>query len=258
MAKNTWNKTFQTWNAITEMARNIAQNKYETRNADTVDRIVVSGPATIVFWADGTKTVVKCSDDVPFDLYTAFCAATAKKYYGSNSQIHKVLGRKVQYQSVRESEERTVPSLTETIKEACKSLRLYAKSVSDTVKPKQDPLPIWHGETPQVVPTNKWTLLDDAEPVYTPELVNPYKDDLASAEPPVQNRTERDRKPFKLGDRVKLRWPEHEKPDVLADFEHTCLIVIPEDENGMVCVLVGDGNGLRRRDIQAERLELYD
>ena len=54
-------------------------------------KIIKSGDRTIVFWGDDTKTIVKRSDDTADDLYSAFCAALAKKIYGSNSQVKKIL-----------------------------------------------------------------------------------------------------------------------------------------------------------------------
>ncbi len=54
-------------------------------------KIIKSGDRTIVFWKDDTKTIVKRSDDAEDDLYSAFCAALAKKVYGSNSQVKKIL-----------------------------------------------------------------------------------------------------------------------------------------------------------------------
>lgn len=65
-----------------------------------VDRIVVSpqGKATIVFWGDGSKTIVKRAEDEEFDLYAAFTAAVAKKIYGTNSALKKMIYRKVEYQ----------------------------------------------------------------------------------------------------------------------------------------------------------------
>lgn len=55
------------------------------------NRILKSGPATIVFWKDGTKTVVKPEADTILDDYAAFTAAVAKKIYGSNSHIKKII-----------------------------------------------------------------------------------------------------------------------------------------------------------------------
>lgn len=54
-------------------------------------KIIKSADRTIVFWKDGTKTIVRRSDDATDDLYSAFTAALAEKIYGSNSQVKKIL-----------------------------------------------------------------------------------------------------------------------------------------------------------------------
>lgn len=46
--------------------------------------------ATAVHWNDGTVTVVRRCADEADSLYTAFCAALAKKMYGSTSKVHDV------------------------------------------------------------------------------------------------------------------------------------------------------------------------
>lgn len=57
----------------------------------TPNRILRSGPATIVFWADGTKTVVKRAPDEEDNAYAAFTAALAIKIFGSNSKLKKMV-----------------------------------------------------------------------------------------------------------------------------------------------------------------------
>ena len=59
-----------------------------------VRRILQSGNRVIVFWSDGTKTIVKRSDDTDDDIYGAFTAALAIKVYGSNSQVNRIIDRK--------------------------------------------------------------------------------------------------------------------------------------------------------------------
>lgn len=54
-------------------------------------KIIYSGPATIVLWADGTKTVVKCSKHDSQNAETGFLWALAEKVYGSKSQVEKVI-----------------------------------------------------------------------------------------------------------------------------------------------------------------------
>ena len=56
-----------------------------------VDHIVINPPALIVFWKDKTKTIVKCSEGETFNPYYGFCAALAKKVYGCNSRVNKIV-----------------------------------------------------------------------------------------------------------------------------------------------------------------------
>lgn len=61
-------------------------------DATMMDRVIQNGPATIVFWEDGTKTVVKRSKNDPeSDIYSVVAYALAKKLYGSNSQFKKLV-----------------------------------------------------------------------------------------------------------------------------------------------------------------------
>lgn len=55
------------------------------------ERVIFSGDKTIVFWKDGGKTIVSCAEGQPFDEYTGFVAALAKKVYGSTSRVKKIL-----------------------------------------------------------------------------------------------------------------------------------------------------------------------
>lgn len=62
------------------------------------DRILVSGNRTIVFWADGTKTIVKRADDENDSIYAAYTAALAIKIYGSNSKLKKIIADRMEVQ----------------------------------------------------------------------------------------------------------------------------------------------------------------
>jgi len=57
-----------------------------------IDRVIRSGPATIVFWEDGTKTVVKLRGGEAYDSHEALLACVAKKVYGSSTKVNKALG----------------------------------------------------------------------------------------------------------------------------------------------------------------------
>jgi len=64
----------------------------------TPKRILRSGPATIVFWQDGTKTIVKLSEGEEDNAYSAFTAALAIKIFGSNSKLKKMVKTKTEEQ----------------------------------------------------------------------------------------------------------------------------------------------------------------
>ena len=51
-----------------------------------ITKIVFSNPATIVFWADGTKTVVKCMEGQEFNEYYGVACAIMKRFFGNNSK----------------------------------------------------------------------------------------------------------------------------------------------------------------------------
>lgn len=60
-------------------ALNTVYNSFEVKD------ILVNGPATIVFWTDGTKTVVKCGPDDSYDVEKAVAMCFMKKVLGSRS-----------------------------------------------------------------------------------------------------------------------------------------------------------------------------
>lgn len=66
----------------------------------TPKKIIVNedSKVTVVMWDDNTKTIVKCSEADQYDPYAAYCAAFAKKCYGTNSQLKKTIERLTVYQ----------------------------------------------------------------------------------------------------------------------------------------------------------------
>lgn len=47
-----------------------------------IKNVIFNDPATIVFWADGTKTIVKCSEDDIFDPEKGLAMAICKRALG--------------------------------------------------------------------------------------------------------------------------------------------------------------------------------
>lgn len=51
-----------------------------------ITKVIFNDPATIVFWSDGTKTVVKCCEDDTFDKEKGLAMAVCKKVSGNDSK----------------------------------------------------------------------------------------------------------------------------------------------------------------------------
>lgn len=62
----------------------------DDKNPFGIKSVMFNGPATIVFWNDGTKTVVKCAEEEIYNKRTAIMWAIMKKAYGSSSRVNKV------------------------------------------------------------------------------------------------------------------------------------------------------------------------
>ena len=56
-----------------------------------IREVIFNDPATIVFWLDGTKTIVKKADDELWDPEKGLAMAIIKKYFGTNKEIKKII-----------------------------------------------------------------------------------------------------------------------------------------------------------------------
>ena len=45
-----------------------------------IKKVIFNDPATIVFWKDGTKTIVKCREDAEFDPEKGLAMAISRHY----------------------------------------------------------------------------------------------------------------------------------------------------------------------------------
>lgn len=67
---------------------------HEATNVNLIPKkIICNPPATVVLWNDGTKTVVKCSEEDEYVPEVGFLWALAEKVYGNKSRLDKVMGR---------------------------------------------------------------------------------------------------------------------------------------------------------------------
>ena len=53
-----------------------------------ITKVIVNNPATIVFWSDGKKTVVKCAGDEAFDEEKGLAMAISKRVLGNQGNYY--------------------------------------------------------------------------------------------------------------------------------------------------------------------------
>ena len=58
-----------------------------------IKNVIFSDPATIIFWEDGTKTVVKTQDGEKYDKEKGFAMAVCKKVFGNERDYYHVFKR---------------------------------------------------------------------------------------------------------------------------------------------------------------------
>lgn len=61
--------------------------KNKESNSMYIKDVIFNGPATIVMWSDGTKTVVKCENET-FDPEKGLAMAISKKFFGNHSSYY--------------------------------------------------------------------------------------------------------------------------------------------------------------------------
>lgn len=64
-----------------------AKEKIKEYEMKKIEKVIFNDPATIVFWRDGSKTVVKAQNE-PFDKEKGLAMAIAKKVYGNEGNYY--------------------------------------------------------------------------------------------------------------------------------------------------------------------------
>ena len=56
-----------------------------SRKSLEIKKVIYSGPCTIVFWADDSKTIVRCQDGDRYSKEVGLLMCLAKKVWGTNA-----------------------------------------------------------------------------------------------------------------------------------------------------------------------------
>lgn len=67
----------------------IINSKKQIKSEFSIKKVIFNKPTTIVFWEDGTKTVVKCGKRDTFDYEKGIAMAITKKAFGNTNGYYK-------------------------------------------------------------------------------------------------------------------------------------------------------------------------
>ena len=75
---------------------------YGRRNSfPDIEKVIFNGPATIVMWSDGTKTVVKCQEGDEYSKQTGLLMCVFKKAFGAKNDLEKMLNKLCSVENVK-------------------------------------------------------------------------------------------------------------------------------------------------------------
>ena len=117
-----------------EFIRKANKSKY------TPKQIIYNPPATVVFWEDGTKTVVKCAEGETYSEYYGFLAALGKKIFTTNSEINRIVKKHIPKDKEEPEMKPTDKSgkKSETFREAAEKTKRRLKEVAEECQKKQN------------------------------------------------------------------------------------------------------------------------
>ena len=104
---------------------------HNNKPKDYIKKAIFNDPATIVYWKDGTKTVVMAKNE-PFDPEKGLAMAFAKRFLGNQGNYYNVFRKWLPEENQEDqASEKTEPCLTEllTSKQLAEKMRLSISKV---------------------------------------------------------------------------------------------------------------------------------
>ena len=78
--------------------RAVPTERWEYNPVNSFDRVTlpmpvrfIPGKTSVVFFDDGTKEIVTCSEGTEYSEYSAFCAACMKHMFGNNTKLKRFI-----------------------------------------------------------------------------------------------------------------------------------------------------------------------
>lgn len=106
--------------------------RFNVKTLPNISNVIFNDPATIVFWSDGTKTVVKCGERDIFDPEKGLAMAVAKKALGNKGNYYNEIKK-----WLPEGKEIVESDLSKILRERGEKLRNACASVNINYKSKE-------------------------------------------------------------------------------------------------------------------------
>ena len=104
----------------------------------TIEKVIVNGPATIVYFDDNDRVIVKRMGVDKDDLFSAVAQAYCKKAFGSTSAFHREVLNKLVVQEIKKKNTSVSPEITKQIddgiRSVAKGINSAFRQISDNFK----------------------------------------------------------------------------------------------------------------------------
>lgn len=90
-----------------EQLKKEAEIRMRVWNSHSIKNVIFNDPATIVFWYDGTKTVVKCQPGDTYDKRMGLALCIAKKALGNKGNYNNVFDKWIPEEPEQETKQET-------------------------------------------------------------------------------------------------------------------------------------------------------
>ena len=141
-AKVSYRSLYDIRNDAVVQRNTLQYSKFYVRNLSSsnipeIKNVIFNDPATIVFWEDGTKTVVKCQEGDEFDPEKGLAMAIVKKAYGNKgsycNKLKKWLPKEEQFDTDSSLRSIFVPQESTFTADIDKLSKSFKKGVSDAL-----------------------------------------------------------------------------------------------------------------------------
>lgn len=100
-----------------------------TMTAASIKKVIFNPPATIVFWSDGKKTVVKCSKNESFDPEKGLAMAIVKRTQGNSEDYYKDISKWCGGASAQKAKEKSKNDILDVVLELIASAKNTIKNI---------------------------------------------------------------------------------------------------------------------------------